>query len=219
MTIHTPAVAGTAGPQLIVYIYAVIGIWWFGGKLEEVPEDVYSIPEANFSACCFGVPFDWCLVGAHQCGLVPTATFFNSFATLFQLMVGESWNDVMVAAIYATHSLLPMWFFCSYIILLLLLLANVLTGIICDRFSNMEDDQEKVAHRLTRERNEIEACAARVIQRLFLRKVAVRRVWASSSKRRHQSNRRPNSQPKLGARYRAKPAASYQGAVFQSERR
>ena len=42
---------------------------------------------------------------------------------------------------------------------------------------------------------------------------------ASSSKRRHQSNRRPNSQPKLGARYRAKPAASYQGAVFQSERR
>lgn len=167
----------------------------------------------------FGVPFEWCLVGAHQCGLVPTATFFNSFATLFQLMVGESWNDVMVAAIYATHSLLPMWFFCSYIILLLLLLANVLTGIICDRFSNMEDDQEKVAHRLTRERNEIEACAARVIQRLFLRKVAVRRVWASSSKRRHQSNRRPNSQPKLGARYRAKPAASYQGAVFQSERR
>ena len=98
--------------QLIVYDYAIVGLWWFGSKLEAVPSDVYSIgADANFT------------------------TFFNSVALLFQLMVGESWNDVMVAAIYATHSLAPMWYFVSYIILLLLLLANVLTGIICDRFS------------------------------------------------------------------------------------
>ena len=36
--------------QLIVYDYAVVGLWWFGGMLEHV--EAYSIPEANFSASC-----------------------------------------------------------------------------------------------------------------------------------------------------------------------
>jgi len=34
--------------QLIVYDYAIMGLWWFGGKLERVPSDIYSTPEANF---------------------------------------------------------------------------------------------------------------------------------------------------------------------------
>jgi len=98
----------------------------------------------------------------------------------------------MLAAVFATSSLLPLLFFCSYIVFVLLIFGNgtrcdcdqgtidshvspsstVFTGVICDRFQSMESEERMRLHRMDRERTQIEKSAARTLQKFYFRKVA-----------------------------------------------
>lgn len=91
----------------------------------------------------------------------------------FQLLIGEAWHEVLIAAVYATRSMMPLYFFCSYIVLVLLIFGNVFTGVICDRFQSMESEEGLRLHRMHRERNQIENSAARTMQRFYYRKFSV----------------------------------------------
>lgn len=74
--------------QVLHYCYAVIGVVWFGGKIK-----------ANTaSAATAGVDFD---------------TFTAALRTLFQLMTGEAWNDIMFASVDAHGSLGPTIYYIS----------------------------------------------------------------------------------------------------------
>ena len=53
----------------------------------------------------------------------------SSVCVCVQLLIGEAWHDVLLAAVYATRSLLPLYFFCSYIVFVLLIFGN---GATCD---------------------------------------------------------------------------------------
>lgn len=62
---------------LAMYVYAVFGVWLFGGLLTSLDDSVYDMKGANFDS------------------------FSLSMGTLFQLLGGEAWNDVLYASIDA----------------------------------------------------------------------------------------------------------------------
>lgn len=125
--------------MLIIFAYAVTGMWAFGGLMKRVEE--YETKQANFD------------------------TFFNSFATLFQLLTGEDWHAIMEAAINATQSIMPLWYFFSYAILMLLIFANVLIGIVCDKFQELQETSRAEFKQRADD-------AARVLQRVYRRERA-----------------------------------------------
>lgn len=98
---------------LFLYNYAVVGVWWFGGLSERLPSDdadtEYIKSSANFDS------------------------FASAIATLFQLFTGEDWDAVMYAAVDTAGTIVPIYYFLSYVFGVLLLFTNALIGIVVDK--------------------------------------------------------------------------------------
>eukprot|EP00736_Rhodelphis_marinus_P009172 Rmarinus@m.1353 len=97
---------------LIVYIFAALGCILYAGSFDELPE--YDLPDANFNS------------------------MEASFTTLFQMISGEAWSDIMYAAIDSTSQYESATFFITYVIVITLLFANLFIGVVCDAFSTLQ---------------------------------------------------------------------------------
>jgi hypothetical protein len=97
--------------MVVFFIYAVIGVWILAGRYGEVLQD--QAPRANFDS-----------VG-------------NGLLTLFQMLVGESWHELMYAAIRARNGFAISYFFISFILVVSLLFTNVFIGVILDAFERV----------------------------------------------------------------------------------
>lgn len=98
-----------------VYLYALVGCWNLAGTLTSLSVEVYEVQGANFDS------------------------FSAALSTMFHLMTGEGWHEVMYGAIDATDSLAPCIFFMSFIVLVVLLFTQMFIGIVCDNFSKLQE--------------------------------------------------------------------------------
>eukprot|EP00762_Andalucia_godoyi_P001647 ANDGO_07082.mRNA.1 Sodium channel protein 60E len=100
---------------LFIFIYVILGMQLYGGKL--LPTDDGSIPRANFN------------------------TFLYGFTTVFQVLTGENWNDVMYETIRSTN-----WgsafFYVSLIIFGVYVLLSLFVAILIDNFKDEAVDEE-----------------------------------------------------------------------------
>lgn len=62
---------------------------------------------------------------------------FASFVTMFQMLVGEGWHEVMYATSYATNRL-NAWFFIIYVFIVGVLFSQLFVGIIINMYSEYE---------------------------------------------------------------------------------
>eukprot|EP00736_Rhodelphis_marinus_P006225 Rmarinus@m.25433 len=99
---------------LIVMMFAVLGTMLFAGLFEQLPDDVYPYPGANFDS------------------------MHEAFATLYQLMMGEGWDDVMYAAVDARAKTNVTIFFLVYSVVVSLLFSNLFIGIVCNAYNNLD---------------------------------------------------------------------------------
>lgn len=99
---------------VVFFIYGVIGVWMLSDEMSAVLQT--GAPEGNFD------------------------NLSNALLTLFQLLVGEGWHEVMYAAIRTTSGFAISWYFISFVIIVTLLFTNVFIGIVLDAF------QENIAY-------------------------------------------------------------------------
>ena len=63
----------------------------------------------------------------------------DSLITLFQLFVGEAWNDILQAGLNTGKTVQALSYFVSYSILMTMLFTNLLIGIICSGYESISD--------------------------------------------------------------------------------
>ena len=95
---------------VVLFLYGVLGVWFFHDEYEVLQEDA---PAGQFNSLS------------------------DSLLTLFQLLVGEGWHDVMYASIRAKRGFGVGWYFVTFIIIVSLLFVNVFIGIILDAFMSL----------------------------------------------------------------------------------
>jgi len=100
---------------LIFYVYARIGMYMFGGKLAILGDDA---PDSTFD------------------------TFGRSIITLFQLLIGAAWSDLMYSCIYVT-SWSNAWFSLTFAITVNALFTNTFLGLILGRFGDELDKADE----------------------------------------------------------------------------
>jgi len=76
-------------------------------------------------------------------GLEYYGTFMRALYTLFQVMTGESWSEAvarpLLFGLYRGSSFTVGFFFCSFVLLMQLVLINVVVAVLLDNFSPAED--------------------------------------------------------------------------------
>ncbi|MES1917027.1 MAG: hypothetical protein MHM6MM_008790, partial [Cercozoa sp. M6MM] len=87
----------------VFYVYAVFGVYLFGDRYGRVHES--RLTDARFESLS------------------------GSFISLFQLLVGEGWHEVMYSSILATDWIAS-WYFISYTIIVTLFFANLFIGLV-----------------------------------------------------------------------------------------
>mmetsp|Transcript_12403 Transcript_12403/g.1855 ORF Transcript_12403/g.1855 Transcript_12403/m.1855 type:complete len:152 (+) Transcript_12403:1388-1843(+) len=68
---------------LCIFVYSLMGMQFFAGKLKD---DEGELPRANFE------------------------NIYWSFITIFQILTGENWNEVMYSAVYSTSWYASLYF-------------------------------------------------------------------------------------------------------------
>lgn len=100
---------------LCMFIYSLLGMQFFGGKLKDGDGEP---ARANFD------------------------NLYWSFITIFQIITGENWNEVMYSAIASTN-----WFASMYFISLLIIgnyiLFNLFLAILLQNFEEDEEEEEE----------------------------------------------------------------------------
>ena len=102
---------------LTMYIFAVFGVWLYGGQFRRLSDDAYDLAPATFDS------------------------FSTALTTLFLVMEGEQWHVVSYAAMDARNSLVPITYFVLFVIVNGLLFTNLFIGVLCDTFSEVEDKE------------------------------------------------------------------------------
>ena len=95
------------------YFYACLGCLLFASEFKY--NQSYEIPDANFNS------------------------MLDSIITLFQLFVGEAWNDVLQAALNTGKTVQALSYFISYSIIMTMLFTNLVIGIICSGYESISD--------------------------------------------------------------------------------
>lgn len=106
---------------LVTYWFAALGTWLFAGALSALPASVYNVRAANFD------------------------TLEDSASTLYQVMTAEGFDNILYACVAATHSLYPVLYFLSFVVLVTLLFANLLVSMVCDTYvlSQQHEQQDR----------------------------------------------------------------------------
>ena len=98
---------------VVFYFYAALGCLLFASDFKY--NQSYEIPDANFNS------------------------MLDSLITLFQLFVGEAWNDILQAGLNTGKTVQALSYFVSYSILMTMLFTNLLIGIICSGYESISD--------------------------------------------------------------------------------
>ena len=98
---------------VVFYFYACLGCLLFANEFKF--NSSYEIPDANFNS------------------------MLDSLITLFQLFVGEAWNDVLQAALNTGKTVQALLYFISYSVIMTMLFTNLLIGIICSGYESIAD--------------------------------------------------------------------------------
>jgi len=104
---------------IVFYFYGALGCLLFASDFKYNVD--YELPDANFNS------------------------FLDSIMTLFQLFVGEAWNDVMEAAMNTGKTVPAVLYFVSYIIMMTLLFTNLIIGIICSGYEAIAEVRKEHA--------------------------------------------------------------------------
>jgi two pore calcium channel protein, plant len=105
---------------IVFFIYGVLGVFFLTGDFSRVLQ--LASPDATFD------------------------TLSDAMLTMFQLLIGEGWHEVMYAAIRTTNSFGISWFFISFILIVTVLITNLFIGIVLDSFQSLlerKDIEEK----------------------------------------------------------------------------
>lgn len=94
-----------------MYCFACIGCWLLAGSFRFMDESAYEIQQANFNS------------------------MLDALTTLFQLFIGEAWNDVKQAAVDSKNGGFVEIFFLAYVLCMTTLFANLIAGVILSSFS------------------------------------------------------------------------------------
>ena len=96
---------------IFFYLYGAVGCYLFASSFKYNAD--YILPDANFNS------------------------FLDALMTLFQLFVGEAWNDVMEAAMNTGKTVPAVLYFVSFIVIMTLLFTNLIIGIICSGYESI----------------------------------------------------------------------------------
>ena len=102
---------------IFFYFYGALGCLLFASDFKYNKD--YILPDANFNS------------------------FLDSIMTLFQLFVGEAWNDVMEAALSTGKVVPSVLYFVSFIVVMTLLFTNLIIGIICSGYESINHVRKK----------------------------------------------------------------------------
>lgn len=115
---------------IIFLVYGVVGVGMFSEKFSELLQD--DAPPANFDSLS------------------------EALQTLFQMLVGEAWADIMYAGIRVTRTFTSAWYFISFICFATLLFVNIFIGLVLQAFSIYLDESEEEEKEAEKERKELE---------------------------------------------------------------
>ena len=110
---------------LLLYGYGVLGCLLFASDFKFYG-DGYDIPDANFNS------------------------LGDALVTLFQLFVGEAWNDVLYAAMNTGKSFQAILYFISFILVITLLFTNLIIGIICSGYDTISEIRAEILEQAER---------------------------------------------------------------------
>eukprot|EP00968_Pinguiococcus_pyrenoidosus_P029097 scaffold8312_cov325-Pinguiococcus_pyrenoidosus.AAC.1 len=102
-----------------IYTFAVTGVLAFSGYFRYMPEEVNSSPETNFDSVT------------------------EAISTLFQIMVGENWHEIMFAAMDTPYGYTASIYFLAYVILVSVLFANMFIGILSQAYQDLVEERMK----------------------------------------------------------------------------
>jgi hypothetical protein len=105
---------------IVSWVYAIVGVQLMSGKFRRVLQD--SAPGGSFDS------------------------LREAFLTLFQMLIGESWDELMYAGIDVSHSFAVAFYFMSFIIIVTMLFTNLIVGIVLDAFSETVKRRESDQH-------------------------------------------------------------------------
>jgi Ion transport protein/Methyl-accepting chemotaxis protein-like, first PDC sensor domain len=94
--------------SVIFLVYGILGVYLFAGKFNELLQD--DAPPGNFDSLS------------------------NALQSLFQMLVGEAWADLMYAGILVTRDFVAAWYFISFICIATLLFVNIFIGLVLESF-------------------------------------------------------------------------------------
>lgn len=118
---------------LFMYIFTLMGMQFFAGKIKfddnDLPSDDGSSPRYNFN------------------------TFFRAFLSVFIILTGENWNEMMYDAMRSTD-VLASFYFIIVIVMGSIIMLQLLVAILINNF----DD----SHKLAEKRRIIDAIEARI---------------------------------------------------------
>jgi len=69
--------------------------------------------------------------------------FYLAAVTLFQLLVGEGWHEIMYSAVQVTNRMAA-WFFCAYMFLVCIIFTQLFVGIIIEMFQMVHQKQKQI---------------------------------------------------------------------------
>jgi len=102
-------------------------------------------PIVSYGQILMAIYWIFAVAGTHLFSSISTQYFgsiMESIFTLFQLLLGEGWHDVMYAVCDQTISMAS-WYFVSYVFLISILFAQLFVGFIIERFSEIQSHVKK----------------------------------------------------------------------------
>eukprot|EP00808_Paulinella_micropora_P031573 g58345.t1 len=105
---------------VVIFIFAVWGTWLFGNKFNRILQD--NAPAGNFD------------------------NISSSLLTLFQMLVGEGWHELMYSGVQVSGQFTYSFYFITYVAVVTILFSNMFIGIVLDAFQKTlteKKDQEE----------------------------------------------------------------------------
>jgi hypothetical protein len=102
---------------LVLLIYGIIGVNLFAGKFTELLQG--DAPDASFD------------------------TLRDSLQSLFQILIGEGWDELMYAGIKVRKNFTVAWYFISFVAIATLLFVNIFIGLVLQAFHTFYHEIEE----------------------------------------------------------------------------
>lgn len=115
----------------LIFIYGVIGVNLFAGQFTQLLQD--SAPDVNFD------------------------DIRSSLQSLFQMLVGQGWSDLMYAGIRVSRNFTLAWYFISFICLATLLFVNIFIGLVLEGYNKFLVEEGLGASRRRKDGDDEEA--------------------------------------------------------------